>query len=134
MKLVDQNRHGLFAESDGVAPLIYSVRATAAVLAALEESGAKIEPLPGHADAFSVELGDRMPAGIVASSLPRTRLTDLRMRGEPPAHGIYEDCWSQVEWTPCPVCGAPVVWYEAGYVPGHRVCTRPPYHHSLARD
>lgn len=35
--------------------------------------------------------------------------------------------WPAVTDVPCPVegCGQTVVWYEAGYVPGYRVCMRP---------
>jgi len=34
------------------------------------------------------------------------------------------DYWSAVSTVPCPVpgCTQTVVWYEAGYVPGYRVC------------
>ena len=34
------------------------------------------------------------------------------------------DYWAAVSDVPCPVegCDQTVVWYEAGYVPGHRVC------------
>jgi len=36
------------------------------------------------------------------------------------------DYWSSVTIVPCPValCVQTVVWYEAGYVPGYRVCMR----------
>ena len=35
-------------------------------------------------------------------------------------------CWEAVTDVPCPVegCGQTVVWYEAGCVPGYRVCMR----------
>jgi len=34
------------------------------------------------------------------------------------------DYWQSVTSVPCPVpgCGQTAVWYEAGYVPGYRVC------------
>lgn len=34
------------------------------------------------------------------------------------------DAWSAITNCPCPVqgCGQTLVWYEAGYVPGYRVC------------
>lgn len=44
------------------------------------------------------------------------------------AHGITQafpgDYWDAVTDVPCPVegCDQTVVWYEAGYVPGYRVC------------
>jgi hypothetical protein len=45
-------------------------------------------------------------------------------------HEVYEvprrglDAWDAVTDIPCPVdgCQQTVVWYEAGYVPGYRVC------------
>ena len=39
----------------------------------------------------------------------------------PASNGDY---WTAVSDVPCPVpgCGQTVVWYEAGYVPGYRVC------------
>lgn len=50
----------------------------------------------------------------------------------PPAHPV--DRWADITSSPrdghvvlCPVagCGQQLVWYEAGYVPGYRVCMRP---------
>jgi hypothetical protein len=42
----------------------------------------------------------------------------------PPVVGNY---WAAVTDVPCPVegCQQTVVWYEAGYVPGYRVCMAP---------
>jgi hypothetical protein len=52
-------------------------------------------------------------------------------------HGTGDECWdaydmpvntdfpwSSITDVPCPVdgCGQMLVWYEAGYVPGYRVC------------
>lgn len=39
-----------------------------------------------------------------------------------PPRGL--DWWAAVTDVPCPVadCTQTVVWYEAGYVPGYRVC------------
>ena len=37
--------------------------------------------------------------------------------------------WQQLDMTPCPTCGAGLVWYEVGYVPGYRVCAGPKHHH-----
>lgn len=42
--------------------------------------------------------------------------------GEGPAKSV---AWHQRgELVPCPECGAGLVWYEAGYVPGTRVCLK----------
>lgn len=43
-------------------------------------------------------------------------------------HGPDDDpYWGAVTGVPCPVSGCQhtVVWYEAGYVPGYRVCMAP---------
>ena len=32
------------------------------------------------------------------------------------------DMWAAVTGAPCPLCGRDLVWYEAGYVSGYRVC------------
>ena len=41
--------------------------------------------------------------------------------------GEIPDYWAAVTDVPCPVkdCGQTVLWYEAGYVPGYRVCMAP---------
>lgn len=40
--------------------------------------------------------------------------------------------WLEIDLTPCPKCGAALVWYEAGYVPGYRVCAGKAHHHFIA--
>jgi len=39
---------------------------------------------------------------------------------------VADDIWAAVTNVPCPVkdCGQTVVWYEANYGPGYRVCAR----------
>lgn len=134
MKLTSQKRKGLFAEHHGIAPIVRDkVRLTIPVREALLAAGAKLEDQPdGRA---TITLDATMPAGIVAKHKSST--TMLRLEHEPDwsdaETGVYDDPWLQIDWTPCPVCGAPVIWYEAGHVPGYRVCSQPPYHHSLAR-
>lgn len=45
------------------------------------------------------------------------------------------DEWAAVTGAPCPACGAPLAWAEAGRVPGYRICGRPTHpHHWLWRD
>jgi hypothetical protein len=53
---------------------------------------------------------------------------DLYNDGKPSAEG-YEmpardpwDIWADVTGAPCPRCDQTLVWYEAGYAPGYRVC------------
>lgn len=135
-KLVSQKRSGLFAEHVGIGPITYDVRATIPVVEALQAAGATIEKI-GQPEwpVYRITLGKTMPSGIVAVQVngPPYVQACLRLAIEPEYPGENADYWRQVDWTPCPVCAAPVVWYEAGYVPGYRVCTRPPHHHSLAK-
>lgn len=129
----NQHRTGLFRGHHGVAPVAHrAVRMTIRVYDALQATGAVIEQIDGTI--YSVTLGDqRLPGGIVAQLHPRSGTTLLRMADEPDwweyMTGVYEDHWVQADWTPCPKCGARLVWYEAGYVPGYRVCARAPHHH-----
>jgi hypothetical protein len=57
----------------------------------------------------------------------------LRLPCEPPWPGEEAglENWLTAEWLPCPKCRAPVVWYEANFVPGYRICTGRKHHHSL---
>jgi len=128
MRLIDQKRTGLLPEHDGIAPIVTTARATIPVVEALQAAGATVEPLEVG---YQITLGGTMPAGIVAKHHNDAPHVVLRMKDEPEYPGEHTDYWVQVDWTPCPVCSAPVVWYEAAYVPGYRVCSRPPYHHSL---
>lgn len=132
VKLIDQKRTGLFAghEEKGIGPLVYEARATIPVVETLQAAGATVEPL---AVGYRITLGDTMPAGIVAVHLNGEITLGLRMSNEPEYPQEFADYWAQVAWTPCPVCGSPVVWYESGYVPGYRVCAKPPHHHSMAK-
>lgn len=134
MTLEPQNRTGLLDPHQLIAR--HEVRATIPVIEALRASGCSVETIESpDAQVYRVTLGDRVPDGIVAvAANGPPYVTCLRMTDEPAYPGEYPGGWAlQADWTPCPACGAPVVWYEAGYVPGYRVCTRPPHHHLLAR-
>jgi hypothetical protein len=133
VKLVGQKRSGLFPEHKGVGPLVHEGRATIPVVEALRAAGANIEPLPAPKTGYKITLGLKMPKGIVAVHLNESPWIGLRLENEPEYPQESPDYWQQVDFTPCPVCGAPVVWYEAGYVPGYRVCAKPPHHHSIAK-
>jgi len=132
MKLMDQKRTALLSEHTGIAPIVKTARATIPVVEALRAAGATVEPVPEPAMGYRITLGETMPAGIAARHHNDPPHLVLRMEDEPEYPGEHDDYWLQVDWTPCPVCGAPVVWYEAAFVPGYRVCSRPPYHHSQA--
>lgn len=133
VKLVSQKRSGLFAEHNGIAPIVVEARATIPAVEELTKAGAKFVPLPLPKIGYEITLGETMPAGIVAVHLNESPYLGLRTDNEHEYPIENADYWRQVDFTPCPVCGAPVVWYEAGYVPGYRVCTRSPHHHSLAK-
>lgn len=135
-KLIDQKRSGLWPEHDSIAPLMRVVRATIPVLDALRGVGATTEPMPRPKMGWKITPGSTMPTGIVAVHVNADDVdipcTALRLESEPPWPQEFPDYWAEVDWLPCPVCAAPVIWYEAGYVPGYRVCTENPHHHSLA--
>ena len=129
--LVPQLRQGLLPEHAGcIGPIVYEARVTSSVIEALQAAGAKVEPL---AASYRITLGNTMPDGIVACLLDNPPHLGLRLRTEPDYPGELDDYLRQVDFTPCPVCRAPVVRYEAGFVPGYRVCAKPPHHHSLAK-
>jgi hypothetical protein len=134
VKLIDQKKTGLLPEHKGIAPVTHEVRATIPVLEAVFQAGGMSDPLGLPRRGHKIVFPDLMPAGIVAVHLnhsdPRI---GLRLESEEPYPQEYLDYWATVDFTPCPVCQAPVVWYEAGYVPGYRVCTKTPHHHSLAQ-
>lgn len=57
----------------------------------------------------------------------------FRLTIEPPYPNEMPDdnMWTEAMLTPCPKCGAALVWWEAGYVPGYRVCAGPKHHHYI---
>mgnify|MGYP000632747541 CR=1 FL=1 len=116
-------------------PVVYSeVRMTIPVKETLEVAAARTKRSPIGVG-YEITLGSIMPTGIVAAQVIRQPGCVLRLENEPPYPGEIPESgfWYQVDFTPCPVCGAPLFWYEAGYVPGYRVCTQPPHHHVLVR-
>lgn len=133
VKLIDKKNTGLFPEHKDMGPITYEVRATIPVLEAIMKAGGLSAPLRLPMGGHKIVLGDTMPEGIIAvhlnASEPRI---GLRLESEEEYPQEFPDYWAQVDFTPCPVCQAPVVWYEAGFVQGYRVCTKSPHHHSLA--
>lgn len=148
--LEDMGRTGLFSEHHGlqVRPAAHEkTRLTIPAREALLDSGAVVvgEPMDMSIDVptYTVTLGERVPAGlvVVATFLDNLKgsgyfdVLSLRMDNEPPYPNEQGcDIWRQLDFTPCPKCGAPLVWYEAGYVPGYRVCAKKPHHHWLAKQ
>ena len=106
---------------------------------ALFAAGAVVIP-DDEGTTYTVTLGESVPLGLVVvhTDIPAQygffEAISLRMDNEPAYPGEHDaDYWHTLDFTPCPHCGAPLVWYEAGYVPGYRVCSAKPHHHWLAR-
>jgi len=133
VNLVYQNRDGLFPEVKGIAPVEHDVRASIPVVELLRSAGATVVPLALPKIGYKITLGETMPKGIVAVEVPDMPNIGLRLEVEPEYPMESFNYWAQLMWTPCPKCSAPIVWYEAGYVPGYRVCTGPQHHHSLGK-
>lgn len=144
IKIIDQKRTGLFSGIKAIVPpLFYDIRLTIPAREALQAAGAKIlinSPDPAKGTTYTIQLIGEIPAELVVvytsvdlqDGISRSILS-LRMESEPPYPGEKEATrWDQLSFTPCLKCGAPLVWYEAGYVPGYRVCTKKPHHHMLA--
>lgn len=89
---------------------------------------------------WRVTMGGRVPRGLVPCLIGHgdEQHRGLRLGDEPEYPGEWASgglaWWDQGEWVPCPSCGAPLVWYEAGYVAGYRVCARAPHHHARLSD
>ena len=109
-------------------PVYWQLRLTVPVREALEQSGNRVTPQdsPGL-PMYSVEL-TRPPSGIVECVIGHgsAQHRGLRLDIEPPYPGEWPSdvlAWHwRGQWLPCPQCGSALVWYEAGYVPGYRVC------------
>lgn len=136
MQLIDQKRSGLLPEHKGLKlgrNTYNNVRLTIPVREALLANGADISLLSQADSTFTVTPGETLPEGIVATRILGTSHLGLRLHNEPPYPGeIGEACWEQIDFTPCPKCNHALVWYEAGFVPGYRVCAGPKHHHFLA--
>lgn len=137
MKLEYQNRTGLLPEHDGVLQGPHNhVRLTVPARETLLRAGASIVPesADGGPQRYTVELADTVPDGLVVVQIFGEHGIAIRLATEPeyPQEALVT-YWPQLDFTGCPECGAPLVWYEAAYVPGYRVCARPPHHHVLAR-
>lgn len=137
IELIDQKRTGLLPEHRGLtlgrAPH-HRVRLTIPAREALEAHGAEIILEDPVEKFYQVTPGPTVPEGIVAVILTGPSPLGLRMENEPEYPGECEiSRWAQVDFTPCPKCGHALIWYEAGFVPGYRVCCGPKHHHFIAR-
>lgn len=91
---------------------------------------------------YDVTLTGKVPDGLVLALIGNghDQHRGLRTQDEEPyplewpaGQGIA--WYERGEWVPCPAprCRRALVWYEAGYVPGYRVCTRG-HHVQLSSD
>lgn len=118
---------------DLAAPPVYTgYRLTIPARETLERAGNGLRPStePGRWD---ITLRSP-PTGLVdcligtgSPGQPDEQHHGLRLEDEPPYPGEWPASavawWEQGQWTPCPSCGGALVWYEAGYAPGYRLCT-----------
>lgn len=133
-----RTKTGLFAEIAGVvAPVYERLRLTIPAREALERENGLA---PDGSTKFGAQLWRvtlrRPPAGLVLVLVEQDEQHEgLRLEDEVAYPGEWREggiAWSdRGSWVPCPACGASLVWYEAGYVPGYRVCSARPYHHAM---
>lgn len=151
LKLLDQNRTGVFREREEAefcGARMSACRLTIRAREALIAAGADIQPAdapmvpamaggwePAIGQYWDVALGQRCPPRVLVRETFGVAGYTMRLDDEPawPNEIANVPIWGQLDLTPCPHCGAALAWYEAGYVPGYRVCAGPQHHHWLAR-
>lgn len=138
MRATYQGRTGLFREHAGIAAPVYDdLRLTIPAREALEETGATVVRTGGpDGPTYCVTMGQRVPEHLVVTAIEGDHRHGLRLESEPEYPGEirgHTSYWLRACFLGCPECGAPLAWYEAGYVPGYRVCTAGPHHHVMIR-
>jgi len=134
--LKDQDHAGVFPEHAALKFSGGGIATTTRMTIPAREALERVSTIHNGAYFYTVP-----PAGIVAVLAPMLEagaptgayMTALRCTDEPPIPGELpnEDMWIMADLTPCPKCGAALVWYEAGYVPGYRVCAGADHHHYI---
>lgn len=129
------------------APPIYDrLRLTVPARDALQAAGNRVRPegaTSTGAPLYRVVLR-RPPVGMEACLIQDVsgepwpdQHEGLRLQSEPPFPGEWPATavawYVRGQWVPCPSCGGALVWYEAGYVPGYRLCTSG-HHAQLSAD
>ncbi len=132
----DQKRTGVFSEHKKLRFEGGGIRTDTRMTIPARESLERVSIV--HDNAYYYQ---RPPTGLLPVLAPRMEagaptsgyMLALRCADEPPFPGEMPnpDMWIEVDLTPCPKCGAALVWYEAGYVPGYRVCAGPRHHHYI---
>jgi hypothetical protein len=132
------------AEGLRIMPPVYEqMRLTVPVREALEGAGNVAAPThTPDGPIWTVTLQGTVPRGLAIVRIGRgaTQQLGLRLAIEPEYPGEWPEgaaiAWyERGAWCRCPAprCGRALVWYEAGYVPGYRVCTRG-HHVQLSND
>lgn len=137
-----QNRDGLYPEMEKVAPITrQQIRLTIPAKEALQRHGHTVTKTSNEYYTVVLTPEETLPGNLVAVHINTKhgqgfmRDVGLRLQTEPQYPGEYRNSsWELAEWLPCPVCGAPIIWYEAGYVPGYRICGKPPHHHIMLKE
>lgn len=118
---------------------MYGTRLTVPAKETLLAAGAKVRLQNfDRYEIYMVQLLEKCPESLVAVNVqailgyPYSGSIGIRRVDEleyPHEYGI--DFWRCVNLTPCPECGSSLIWYEAGYVSGYRVCSSKEHHHVL---
>lgn len=128
-----------------VAPPLYldlrmTIPAQEAVIGGVNAVAEMSWPEGGSGPRYAVCLAGKVPSGLVLCLIGHQdeQHRGLRMEGEPQYPGEWRDgiAWhEQGDWVPCPHrrCARALIWYEAGYVPGYRICTAG-HHAQLSED
>lgn len=132
---------------DIAAPPVYEdLRITIPAIERLEAAGNAVTTSiaqPVGPMRYSVELTGIVPRGLVLCLVGHGDHQHRALRCDD--EQAYPQEWpadsgaiawhERGDWTPCPhpKCGRALVWYEAGYVPGYRLCTRG-HHAQLSTD
>ena len=113
--------------------IVRQIRMTRLAKEALQEAGATVALISSDPEVYCVTI-QIIPPGIVPNADELGRVA-LRMEHEPDwPFPDFVSWWDRIAWQPCPECGHALAWYEAGYVPGYRICCGPDHHHCETVD
>lgn len=111
------------------APTYTNLRITVPAIEALEKAGNRVKLCKEHKPVALYNVTLTHPINSIKlvrfNDYMGNQYTGLRLATEPeyPNELYYGVSWHERgDWVPCPTCGASLVWYEAGYVPGYRIC------------
>jgi len=127
----------------GAAPTYTDLRMTIPARELLEQLGNEIrihttDSGPRYSVTLTGQLAAKGVLVLVLIGQGNEQHRGLRLIDEPAypgewANGVGIAWHERGDWVRCPRCGHALVWYEAGYVPGYRLCTRG-HHAQLSSD